>query len=64
MARNADHVFDPAARAAQKQRWREEDARALASGEKTAEQLRDENEVFAKLARLASVDLTASRRLG
>jgi len=64
MGRTAEQVFDPASRAAQKPRVREEDARALASSEKGAEQLRDENEVFAKLAPLARLDLTASRKLG
>jgi hypothetical protein len=64
MARHGDQPLDPAARAAEKQRSRDEDARALASGEKTAAQLRDENEVFAKLAPMSRVDLTASRSLG
>jgi hypothetical protein len=53
-----------APRAALKPQWREEDARALASGEKTAQQFRDENEVFAKLAPLARVDLIAPLTAG
>jgi len=39
--------FDPKERAREKQRSREEDARALASGEKSREQLRRENGHFA-----------------
>jgi hypothetical protein len=39
--------FDPKVRAAEKQASRDEDARALASGEKTREQLRAENSAFA-----------------
>ncbi len=39
--------LDVAERAREKQRSRDEDARALASGEKTREQLRRENGVFA-----------------
>lgn len=35
--------FDPAELAREKQRSRDEDARALATGEKTLEQLRREN---------------------
>lgn len=40
-------TFDPAERAREKQASRDEDARALASGEKTVEQLRRENSAFA-----------------
>jgi hypothetical protein len=39
--------FDPKERAREKQRSREEDARALASGEKSPDQLRRENGYFA-----------------
>ena len=42
----ASERFDPKERACEKQRSREEDARALASGEKTREQLRRENGFF------------------
>lgn len=38
---------DPKKRAREKQRSREEDLRALASGEKSREQLRRENGIFA-----------------
>lgn len=40
-------TFDPVARAAEKQASRDEDARALASGEKTVAQLKAENGAFA-----------------
>jgi hypothetical protein len=40
-------VFDPAKRAAEKQASRDADARALATGQKTREQLRLENDMFA-----------------
>jgi hypothetical protein len=40
-------VLDPRQRAAEKAASREEDARALASGEKTREQLSAENGAFA-----------------
>jgi hypothetical protein len=39
--------FDPEQRAREKQASRDEDARALASGEKSREQLRRENGAFA-----------------
>jgi hypothetical protein len=39
-------AFDPAKRAAEKQASREDDARALASGAKSREQLRRENSMF------------------
>ncbi len=39
--------FDPEERAREKQRSREDDARALASGEKSREELRRENGHFA-----------------
>lgn len=40
-------VFDPIARAREKQLSRDEDARALISGEKTVEHLRRQNSAFA-----------------
>lgn len=40
-------TFDPKQRAAEKQASRDEDARALASGEKTVADLRRENSAFA-----------------
>ena len=64
MTRVKETPLDQAARAAEKQRSRDEDARALASGEKTVEQLREENEVFARLAPRTRVDTAASRSLG
>jgi len=42
-----DERLDPQGRAREKQQSREDDARALASGEKSAEQLRRENGHFA-----------------
>lgn len=39
--------YDPRQRALEKQRSREADVQALASGEKTRDQLRDENGAFA-----------------
>ena len=45
MARDPER-FDPKERAREKQRSREEDARALASGEKSREQLQRENGHF------------------
>lgn len=45
--RHPSATFDPAERAREKQASRDEDARALASGEKTVEQLRRENSAFA-----------------
>ena len=42
-----EKVFDPIARAAEKQRSREEDELALLCGDKTREQLRKENGLFA-----------------
>jgi len=56
--------LDPRARAAAKQRSRDADERALASGRKSVAQLKRENEVFAPLAREARVDFTAARSLG
>jgi len=41
--------FDPAHRAAEKQASRDADARAIALGEKTVEQLREENRFTASL---------------
>ncbi|HVK83605.1 MAG TPA: hypothetical protein VM513_05830 [Kofleriaceae bacterium] len=43
----ASEVLDPAARAREKAASREEDARALASGEKSRKQLQAENACFA-----------------
>jgi hypothetical protein len=51
-------------RAQEKQASREDDARALQSGQKSPRRLVAENEVFSPLARDARVDLAASRSLG
>lgn len=48
--------FDPAQRAHEKAAAREEDARALASGEKSQDQLRAENGAFAFPRDLVRVD--------
>jgi hypothetical protein len=42
-----EETFDPVARAAEKQASRDDDARALASGEKSRAQLKAENGAFA-----------------
>jgi transcriptional regulator with XRE-family HTH domain len=47
-----------------KERARAADVRALASGEKTAEELRQRNEIVGPLARHARVNIAASRSLG
>lgn len=60
----SDLPLDIAARAREKEVSRQADALALANGDKTAEQLREENEVFASLAPVARADLSASRSLG
>jgi hypothetical protein len=59
-----EQPFDWAARAREKQASRDEDARALASGEKSAEQLSEENEVFARVLADARINLAASESLG
>jgi hypothetical protein len=56
--------LDVAARAQAKAISRRADARAVSSGQKSASQLRRENEVFAALALGARVNFSASRRLG
>jgi hypothetical protein len=62
--RNQDEPLDIRARAARKQASREQDERALRTGRKSAEQLRQENELLTPFARSARVDLAASRSLG
>jgi hypothetical protein len=64
MPRSDEQTFDPAERAREKQASRDADARALASGEKSALELERENEVFARLASRARIDLPAARSLG
>jgi hypothetical protein len=61
---NKDEHLDVRARAAQKQASREQDERDLRTGRKSAEQLRQENELLAPFGRSARVDLAASRSLG
>jgi hypothetical protein len=63
-ARNAATLEDPRARAAEKQRARLADERAVSSGGKSVAQLKRENEVFAPLAADARIELAASRSLG
>ena len=53
-------IYDPAQRAAEKQASRVEDARALASGEKSREQLRRENQFTIRGARML---LSEAKRL-
>jgi hypothetical protein len=62
--RTVDERFDRGVRALQKQAVRAADERDLRSGRKSAEQLRQENELFAAFAGSARVDLAASRSLG
>lgn len=59
-------VFDPAERAREKAASRAEDARALASGEKTREQLQAENAAFAFPPERVRIDFSKikSRRRG
>jgi hypothetical protein len=45
--KKAPDILDPAQRASEKARSREDDQRALASGKKSSEQLRVENGAFA-----------------
>jgi hypothetical protein len=56
--------FDPDLRAREKLASRAADERDLSSGRRSAEQLRQENELFAAFAGSARVDLAASRSLG
>jgi hypothetical protein len=64
MAFDLEDGFDPAELWAEKQRSRDEDRRALESGEKTIEQLNEENGDFAQLAPITRVNLRASKSLG
>lgn len=64
MSFDLEDGFDPAELWAEKQRSRDEDRRALESGEKTIEQVREENGVFAQLAPISRVNLSASKSLG
>jgi hypothetical protein len=48
-SRSVDNTYDPKQRAHEKQASRDEDARALATGEKTRDQLRRENGIFSGL---------------
>ncbi len=64
MAFDLEDGFDPAELWAEKQRSRDEDRRALESGEKTIEQLREENGALARVLARGRVNLAASRSLG
>lgn len=64
VSRRDEEKLDPAERAAEKQASRDADARALASGEKSVEELRFENEALARVLSRGRIDLTASRSLG
>lgn len=61
---NENERLEVRAHAVQKQASREQDERDLRTGRKSAEQLRQENELLASFARSARVDLAASRSLG
>jgi hypothetical protein len=58
-----DRHLDPAQRAREKQLSRAVDARALASGRRSEDELRSENEVFVGPQAPARVDLSAARAL-
>ena len=62
--RDAEGRVDVSVRAREKQASRAADERDLRSGRRSAEQVRQENELFAAFARSARVDLAASRSLG
>jgi hypothetical protein len=64
MAFDLEDGFDPAELWAEKQRSRDEDRRALESGEKTIEQLREENGVLARVLAQGRINLAASKSLG
>jgi hypothetical protein len=59
-----DDGFDPAELWAEKQRSRDEDRRAFESGEKSIEQLREENGAVARVLARGRINLAASRTLG
>jgi hypothetical protein len=64
MSFDLEDGFDPAELWGEKQRSRDQDRRALECGEMMIEQLREENGVFAQLAPISSVNLSASKSLG
>jgi hypothetical protein len=64
MAFDLEDGFDPAELWAEKQRSRDEDRRALESGEKTIEQLNEENGVWGRVLATGRVNLRASKSLG
>lgn len=55
--------LDALDRACEKQASRDLDAQALASGEESADELKQQNEVFLPLLASARINLTASQRL-
>lgn len=61
---SAHDRLDVGARSRAKEASRLADVRAVSSGQKSAGQLRRENEAFAPLAMAARVNFSASRRLG
>lgn len=64
MPRRDEQTYEPVERAREKQASRDADANALASGEKSVEELRFENEALARVLSRGRIDLTASRSLG
>jgi hypothetical protein len=60
MSSSPSRFFDPKERAAEKQRSRDEDARALASGEASVADLRRKNGAF----RVGQVNLLGAKRYG
>ncbi len=61
-SKDKDKYYDPAERAREKAASREADERALASGEKTREQLRKENGSFAFPRAIIRFDLLRGKR--
>lgn len=64
MRGSSPESLDSRVRAAEKQRSRVADEHAISSGRKSVARLKQENEVFAPMARGARADLSAARSLG
>ena len=61
MKDDKNEILDPAQRAREKARARDEDARAIAAGEKSREQLREENSAFAFPRSRVRLDLSRTK---
>jgi hypothetical protein len=64
MAEPSQRSFSPRERAAEKQRSRDEDAAALASGRKSAADIERENGALVRVLVRGRIDLRASKSLG